>query len=337
MDLSTTYMGLKLKNPVVPGASPLSSSLDGIRRLEDAGAPAVVMHSLFEEQIALESNQLDHYLDYFREAYPEALTWFPEEEDYHVGPGGYLEAVSKAKQAVSIPIIASLNGVTPGGWVSYAKQIQDAGADAIELNPYFVATDPDQDAAAVEQRLLDILVAVKANTTLPIAMKISPFFSAMAHLASQLAQAGAGALVLFNRFYQPDLDLEELEVVPSLTLSTSADLRLPLRWVAILYGKVPVDMAITSGVHTHEDVLKGLMAGAKVTQVTSELLLKGPSRIAAILDEVQRWGEEHEYKSVAQMQGSMSQKNVAEPAAFERANYAKTLQAWKGDPTGVLI
>ncbi len=337
IDLTTTYLGLRLKNPLVPSSSPLSRSLDTLRRLEDAGAAAVVMYSLFEEEITLESRRLDHYLSYFTEAFAEALTWYPAEEHFAVGPEEYLNAIRRAKEALAIPVIGSLNGRSPGGWTLYARGIAQAGADALELNPYYVATDPGHDSHAVEQQTLDIVHIVRESVALPVAVKLSPFWSATAHMARRLAEAGAGALVLFNRFYQPDLDLAELEVVPNLVLSRSEDMRLPLRWVAILYGRVPVDLAITSGVHTFEDVLKGVMAGARVTMMASELLEHGTGRIATILAEMVRWMEEREYESLAQMQGSMSQQHVADPAAFERANYMRVLGSWRPDPAGELF
>jgi dihydroorotate dehydrogenase (fumarate) len=336
MDLTTTYMGMTLKNPIVPSASPLSESLDSIRKLEDAGAAAVVMYSLFEEQITLESLQLDHFLTYGTDSFAEALSYFPDLGTYKVGPEEYLNLISRAKQAVSIPIIGSLNGVSTGGWVEYARKIQEAGADGLELNVYYVPTDLKMTSAAVEQLYLDILRDVKKSVTVPVAMKLSPYFSATANMAHRLAEAGADALVLFNRFYQPDLDLESLEVVPRLVLSTSQELRLPLRWVAILYGRVPVDLAITSGVHSLDDVLKGLMVGAKVTMLASELLQNGIQRIGQLLEGMVQWMEDNEYESVVQMQGSMSQQKVAEPAAFERANYMKVLHSWRPDPTGRL-
>jgi dihydroorotate dehydrogenase (fumarate) len=337
MDLTTTYMGMTLRNPIVPSSSPLSYNLDSIRRLEDAGAAAVVMHSLFEEQITLESQQLDHFLSYGTDSFPEALTYFPDQESYNVGPEKYLDLVSHAKEAVDIPIIGSLNGVSSGGWTEYAKKIEEAGADALELNIYYVSTNAAVTGSDVEQMHVEILKDVKSSVSVPVAMKLSPFFSATANMAHLLAEAGADALVLFNRFYQPDLDIEELEVVPNLRLSKSGEMRLPLRWVAILYGRVPADLAITSGVHGHIDVLKGMMAGAKITMMASELLRKGPERISKTLKRMDEWMEEHEYESVKQMQGSMSQQNVAEPAAFERANYMKILQSWRADPTGTLL
>jgi dihydroorotate dehydrogenase (fumarate) len=337
MDLSTTYMGLKLKNPIVPSASPLSSTFSGIRRLEDAGAAAIVMYSLFEEQINFESHWIDHYLSYNTNAYAEALDYYPDLGRYNVGPDEYLNLIWRAKQSVDIPIIGSLNGVSTGGWIEYARKIEEAGADGLELNLYYIPTDPTQDSASVESMYLDVLRDVKRTISIPVAVKVSPFFSAFGHMATQFADAGASALVLFNRFYQPDFNLDTLEVEPHLVLSNSNEMRLPLRWVAILYGRVPVDFAITSGVHTHLDVIKGLMAGANVTMMASELLRNGVERITDILGAVSQWMEEREYESVEQMQGSMSQINVAEPAAFERANYMKVLQSWRMDPTGVLL
>jgi dihydroorotate dehydrogenase (fumarate) len=337
MDLSTTYLGLRLKHPVVPSASPLSQKLDGIRRLEDAGASAIVLYSLFEEEIEGESHLLDHYLNVGTDSTSEALSYFPDMAHYNVGPDAYLRHLNNAKRAVDIPIIGSLNGVSTGGWVKYARYIQDAGADALELNIYYVPTDAQISAISVEERYLDVVRAVKAQVSIPVAVKVGPYFSSFAHMALRLANAGADALVLFNRFYQPDFDLEELRVVPNLVLSNSYELRLPLRWLAILYGRVPVDLALTSGVHTDEDVIKGLMAGANVTMMASELLHNGVKRIGEIVDGLTMWMEEHEYESVAQMRGSMSQMNVAEPSAFVRANYMKELQSWRVDPTSVLI
>jgi dihydroorotate dehydrogenase (fumarate) len=337
MDLTTTYLGLKLKNPIVPSASPLSASFSGIRRLEDVGASAIVMYSLFEEQINYEGQWIDHYLSYNTNAYAEALNYYPDLERYNVGPDEYLNLIWRAKQSVEIPIIGSLNGVSTGGWIEYARKIEEAGADALELNLYYIPTETTMDAAAVESMYLDVLRDVKRSISIPIAVKVGPFFSAFGHMATQLVDAGANALVLFNRFYQPDFDLNRLEVVPHLVLSNSNEMRLPLRWVSILYGRVPVDFAITSGVHTYTDVLKGLMAGANVTMMASELLRNGVERITTILGEMTQWMEEREYESVEQMQGSMSQINVAEPAAFERANYMKVLQSWRVDPTGVLL
>ena len=337
MDLTTTYMGMDLKNPIVPSASPLSEDLSKIRRMEDAGASAVVMYSLFEEQITLESHQLDHYLSYGAEGFAEALSFFPDMETYKVGPDDYLNQIRQAKEAVDIPIIGNLNGVSTGGWIDYARRIEEAGADALELNVYYLPTDLNMTGAEVEQMYLDVLRDVKKVVSIPVAMKLSPYFSATANMAHRLAEGGADALVLFNRFYQPDFDLQNLEVVPRIVLSSAYELTLPLRWIAILYGRVPVDLAITSGVHTVEEVLKGLMAGSKVTMLASELLKNGIPRIGQILEGMVQWMEEYEYESVVQMQGSMSQRSVAEPAAFERANYMKTLGSWRPDPSGKLI
>ncbi|MFQ5568158.1 MAG: dihydroorotate dehydrogenase-like protein [Rhodothermales bacterium] len=337
MDLTTTYLGMRLDNPIVPSASPLSEKLDTIRQLEDAGAAAIVMHSLFEEQLSHEGLRLDHYLDYGTESFAEAQTYFPDVATYHVGPEQYLDKISRAKEAVDIPIIGSLNGISTGGWTKYARKIEEAGADALELNIYYVPTDPHLTGAEVEERYLEIVGEVKRNITIPLAVKLGPHFSAPANMAHRLSEAGADALVLFNRFYQPDFDLDALDVVPHLVLSDSDELRLPLRWVAILYGRIPVDFAITSGVHTHEDILKGLMAGANVTMMASALLHHGIDCIRTLLEDLRLWMEEHEYESVKQMQGSMSQQHIAEPTAFERANYMKVLQSWSPDPAGHLL
>jgi len=328
MDLSTTYMGLTLPNPLVASSSPLSHKVETICQLEEAGIGAVVMYSLFEEQISLESQQLDYFLTHGTESYAEALSYFPDLGEYNVGPDEYLNLIRKAKQQTNIPIIASLNGVSAGGWVRYAKLMEQAGADALELNIYYLPTDPDLPGTTVEQMTVDVVQAVRQEVSIPLAVKIGPFFSSIPNMAKRLAEAGADALVLFNRFYQPDIDIVNLEVTPHLVLSDSHELRLPLRWTAILYGRVPVDLAITTGVHTYQDVLKGLMAGAKVTMMASELLANGLGRIAQILHEMQAWMEEYEYTSVCQMIGSVSQKNVAQPAAFERANYMKVLDSY---------
>ncbi len=333
MDLSTAYLGLDLKNPIVPSASPLSETVDNIRRMEDAGAAAVVMHSLFEEQITNESHRLNHYLDYGSESFAEALNYFPEAGDYHVGPEAYLEKIRLAKEAVAIPIIGSLNGISPGGWTRYAGKMQEAGADALELNIYYIPTDPALDGAQIEERYLNVVRSVREAISIPLSIKVGPYFSSIANMAARLADAGAQGLVLFNRFYQPDFDLYELEVAPRLVLSNPSELRLPLRWIAMLYGRVPVDMALTSGVHSHQDVLKGMMAGAAVTMMASELLQKGIYRIREILDDLELWMEVNGYESIRQMQGSMSQQHVSEPTAFERANYMKVLQSWRPDPS----
>jgi dihydroorotate dehydrogenase (fumarate) len=290
------------------------------------------MYSLFEEQITLESHQLDHYLNYGAETFYEALSYFPDMESYKVGPDDYLNLIRRAKQAVDIPIIGSLNGVSTGGWIEYARRIQEAGADALELNVYYIPTDLHMTGAEVEQIYVDILRDVRKSVSIPVAVKLSPHFSAIANMAYRLAEAGADALVLFNRFYQPDFDLEKLEVVPHLVLTTPWEMRLPLRWVAILHGRVPVDFAITRGVQGVEEVLKAMMAGAKVSMMCSELLRHGVQRIGQILEGMVQWMEEFEYESVRQMQGSMSQQSVGEPAAFERANYMKMLESWRPEP-----
>ncbi len=331
-DLSTTYLGLNLSSPLVPSASPLSRSLDNIKRMEDAGAAAVVFYSLFEEQINHESQELDFYLSRGTQSFAEALTYFPEPREFTLTPDQYLEHVRKAKAAVSVPIIASLNGVSSGGWIKYARKIEEAGADALELNMYFVPTDADTRSDVLEDMYVDLLVDVQRTVKIPVAVKLSPFFTSLPHTAQRLVRAGAKGLVLFNRFYQPDFDLEALEVVvrPELsTLHTPQALRLPLRWIAILYSRLPVDFALTSGVHTAEDAIKGVMAGASITMMASELLQNGIGRLAAIKADMHRWLEEHEYESVTQMRGSMSQKSVAFPAAFERAHYMRALTGYE--------
>ncbi len=327
-DLSTTYLGLQLKNPVVASASPISKKLDGFKKLEEAGASAVVMYSLFEEQITHESLALDHFLNRGTESYAESLTYFPNLDSYNIGPEEYLNLIAKAKQAVSIPVIASLNGVSAGGWIDYAKKMEEAGADALELNTYYLATDTELTSQELEQNYIDLVKVVRSQVKIPVAVKLSPFFTALPNLAKQLVAAGADGLVLFNRFIQPDLDIETLEVTPNLQLSTPAELRLPLRWTAILYGRVKADLALTTGVHSAQDVLKSMMAGARVAMLTSELLKNGVGRVAEILADMQTWMESYEYTSIKQMQGSMSQQAVAEPAAFERANYMKALQSF---------
>lgn len=327
-DLTTTYLGLKLKNPLVASASPLSKKVEGVQRLEEAGISAVVMYSLFEEQIVHESQALDHYLTRGTESFAEALTYFPDLERYNVGPESYLELIYRIKKTVSIPVIGSLNGISTGGWINYAKRIEEAGADALELNIYYVPTDPKLTGQELEQTYVQLVRDVRSQISIPLAVKLSPYFSALPNMAAQLAEAGANGLVLFNRFYQPDLDIESLEVVPNLVLSTSDELRLPLRWVAILYGRIKTDLALSSGVHTARDVVKALMAGANVAMTTSELLAKGIGRATEILTDLNNWLDEFEYTSVRQMIGSMSHQAVAEPAAFERANYMKALQSF---------
>jgi dihydroorotate dehydrogenase (fumarate) len=327
-DLSTTYLGLQLKNPLVVSASPLSKKVELVRRLEAAGASAIVLYSLFEEQITHESHELDHYLSRGTETYAEALSYFPEMEHYNIGPERYLEHLHRLKQTLDIPIIGSLNGISAGGWIDYAHKIEQAGADALELNIYYLPTDPLLTGAELENTYISLVRSVRAQVRIPIALKLSPFVTALPNLAQRFAEAGANGLVLFNRFYQPDFDLEALEVVPSLKLSSSDDLRLPLRWIAILYGRVAADLALTGGVHTAQDALKAMMAGAQVAMLASELIANGTERLSAILADMRAWMIEHDYESIAQMQGSMSQQSVSEPAAFERANYMKALNSF---------
>ncbi|HBA82847.1 MAG TPA: dihydroorotate dehydrogenase-like protein [Verrucomicrobia bacterium] len=329
MDLRTKYMGMELKNPLVPSASPLSQKLDDIKKMEDAGASAVVMFSIFEEQIHHDAEALDHLLTAGTESFAEALSYFPDLGQYAVGPEGYLELISKASQAVQIPIIGSLNGVSHEGWIDYAKKIQEAGAKAIELNVYYVATNPRMSSSNVEKMYVEVLKAVKAAVTIPVAIKLSPFFSSVAHVARKLDRAGADALVMFNRFYQPDFNLDELSVEPSLVLSASDELRLPLRWIAILHKKVKTSIAATTGIHTGQDMAKCILAGADVAMTTSALLKHGIGHIGTMLGELTAWMEAKEYDSVKQMKGAMSQKKVGNPAAFERANYIKALEAYK--------
>ncbi len=329
MTLSTNYLGLTLKNPIVASSSPLSHNVDSIRRLEDAGAAGVVMYSLFEEQITFDSFYVDYYLTSGTNSYAESLNYFPEMESYNVWPDEYMNLIRRAKEAVDIPIIGSLNGVSAGGWTDYATLMEEAGADAVELNVYYIPTNENLKGTEIENIYLEILREVKNSVSIPVAIKLSPYFSSTSNMAKRLVEEGASGLVLFNRFYQPDIDLETLEVVPRLVLSNSAELRLPLRWVAILYGRLVTDLAITTGIHTSQDVLKGLMAGAKVTMMASELLQNGIRRISIILDEIRSWMNEHQYESVAQMIGSMSQQHCAEPAAFERANYMKMLASYR--------
>lgn len=329
MNLSTNYLGMCLKNPIVVSSSPLSHSVTSIRHVEDAGAAAVVMYSLFEEQIGFDSYYLDFHLTQGIDSYAESISYFPDMQSYNIGPEEYLNLIRRAKQAVDIPIIGSLNGTSVGGWTDYATLIEEAGADALELNIYYLPTSTEISGVEIEMLYLDILAAVRQVVTIPVAVKLSPFFSSTAYMASRLVENGADGLVLFNRFYQPDFDLENLQVSPRLVLSNSDDLRLPLRWVAILFDRLKADLAITSGIHSAQDVIKGLMAGAKVTMMASELLQNGVRRIGQVLNELVTWLQEHEYESVAQMIGAMSQKRCAEPAAFERANYMKMLQSYR--------
>lgn len=329
MDLTTTYMGLNLKNPIVPSSSPLSEEVDNIKRMEDAGAGAVVMFSIFEEQIKRDAEMIDLYTSYGTEHYAEMLSFFPEMDEYNVGPDSYVELIEKAVQTTDIPIIGSLNGITNDAWIDYSKQIEQAGAAGLELNVFYVPTNPDKSGAEIEQLYLDIVKGVKAAVSIPVAVKLNPFFSSMAHMAGQLDQAGADALVLFNRFYQPDFNLEKLEVEPTLQLSTPAEIRLPLLWLSVLYGKVEASLAATTGVHSAEQVVKYLMAGADVTMVASAMLKHGIDHIGVLVRDLQKWMDEHEYDAVSTMKGSMSQNSVENPSVFERANYIKMLKRWK--------
>ncbi len=328
MHLETTYLGLRLGCPLVPSASPLSEEIDNLRRMEDAGAGAVVLHSLFEEQIEQEARTLAHYLSHGTDSYAESLTYFPEPREHRFGPDEYLEHVRRAKQAVRIPVIASLNGSTTGGWLTYARRIEEAGADALEVNLYHIPADIGASGRDVEERALEVVRQVRGSVRLPLAVKIGPYFSALGDMACRLAEAGANGLVLFNRFYQPDIDLETLEVRPNVLLSAPHELRLPLRWIAILSGRVPLSLAATTGIHTHEDVLKMLMAGADVTMMCSALLRHGIDHLRTVRADLLRWMEEREYTSVGQMKGSMSQRSCADPTAFERASYMKALTGY---------
>lgn len=330
MNLKTKYLGFELDSPLVPSASPLSRDIDMAKRLEDAGAPALVMYSLFEEEIHHEDAELDHYLSHGSESFAEALSYFPEElHDFTQGPEEYLEQVRKLKGALSIPVIASLNGVSLGGWIEKAKLIEEAGADALELNVYYLPTDPGQSGTEVKNIYFDILKAIKDKISIPVAMKIGYAFSALPSFARKIEEVGANAIVLFNRFYQPDINLEKLEVEPALDLSTSDEIRIPLRWIAVLRNQLKISLGATSGVHTAEDVLKLTMAGADVTFMTSALLKYGPEHISKIKNDLVQWVEENEYKSLDQMRGSMSMKNVSDPGAFMRANYVKTLREYQ--------
>jgi dihydroorotate dehydrogenase (fumarate) len=328
IDLSTQYLGFKLRNPLVVSASPMCKEIANLRHMEDAGAAAIVLHSLFEEQINIESNELDRSLSGGTDVSAESTTMFPDLADYNIGPDAYLEHIRQAKQAVSIPVIASLNGVSRGGWVSYAREMQQAGADAIELNVYYVPADPVSSPEEIEKLYLDLVAEVRRTVTIPVAVKVGPYFSSFANMALRLETAGADGLVIFNRFYQPDFDLDELEVKPSLTLSNSSELLVRLHWAAILFGHMRGDIAITGGVHTVEDVVKSMMAGAKVTMLTSALLEHGIGYLRPLRNQLEAWLEKREYESIQQMQGSMSQKNVPNPKAFQRANYMKVLSSY---------
>lgn len=328
IDLSTEYLGLKLKSPLVASASPLCESIGDIRRMEDAGIAAVVLPSLFEEQLALESEGIDSDLSRGEGSSGESLTFFPDLRNYNLGPEGYLELIHWAKQAVSIPVIASLNGVSLGGWLRHASLIEQAGADAIELNLYGVVTDRDLSSSSIEQDYCEVVSQVKGRVSIPVAVKLSPFFTALPYMAQRLDEAGADALVLFNRFYQPEFDLEALDVVPSITLSSSQELPLRLHWVAILYDQIRANLAITGGVHTAEDVLKSMMAGARAAMMTSALLKHGVEHASSVLERLQRWMDEREYQSIRQMQGSMSRRSAPKKNAFERVNYMRVLSSY---------
>ncbi len=329
MDLSTTYLGLNLPHPVMPGASPMVDHLDLVKRLEDAGAAAITMHSLFEEQITREQLGMVYHMELLDHGNAEALSYFPQSGEFRLGPYQYLEQIRLVKQTVALPVIASLNGTTSEGWLEYAKLIEQAGASAIELNVYHVAADPRESSAAVDRRVVDIVREVKASVTVPVAVKLSPFYSSVAHLAAQLDALGVDGLVLFNRFYQPDIDMQELTLTSSLSLSTSNDLLLRLRWLALLFGRVKATLAVTGGVHTPIDALKAVMAGASAVQTVSSLLKNGPEHIKTIVDGMRAWLEEHEYESLKQAMGSMSLERSPNPAAFERANYMKVLAAYQ--------
>lgn len=331
MDLSTIWLGIPLAHPIVPGASPLVHDLGTVRRLEDAGAPAIVMHSLFEEQVRRERERTAFDLEAHTDAFAEASSFLPSPSEFSFGPDEYLEHLRRIKKVVDVPVIASLNGVTVAGWTRYAALIEQAGADALELNVYYVATDPNESSVQVERRSLDLVREVKRTVKIPVAVKLSPFFSSLAHFAAELEEAGADGLVLFNRFYQPDIDTERLEAEPSLQLSDSSELLLRLRWLAILSGQRKVALASSGGAHTALDVVKAIMAGASSVQMVSALLRHGPGRLRVVIDELRRWMEEHDYVSVSQMRGSMNLARCPDPAAFERGNYMRILQSWKGN------
>lgn len=329
MDLTTRYMGMNLRTPIVPSASPLSGEVDNIRRMEDAGASAVVLHSLFEEQLRQEQEALQYHLEHGTESFAEALTYFPAPGEFRIGPDEYLDHVRKAKEAVRMPVIASLNGSSMGGWIDYASEIQQAGADALELNIYSIPTRMEQSGDEIEQNYIDVVTAVKSVVSIPVALKLSPFFSNLANMAKRLDAIGVNALVLFNRFYQPDIDLETLEVRPNVNLSTAQALRLPLRWIAILYERIKANLAATSGIHSAADVLKVLMAGADIAMLCAALLQKGIGYIRDVENEMCEWMAEHDYESVRQLQGSMSQKYCADPSAFERAQYMRAVISYR--------
>jgi dihydroorotate dehydrogenase (fumarate) len=329
MDLSTTYLGLKLRTPLVVSASPLSEELDDIKRMEDAGASAIVLYSLFEEQLTRDSLELDYHLTQHSESYAESLSYFPEPWDFHLGPEDYLEHIRRAKEAVKIPIIASLNGTTPGGWTGFAKALEEAGADALELNLYSIPTDPRMPGVEIEHGYLDIVEMIKPHINIPMAVKLSPFFSNLSHMARRFAEEGADGLVLFNRFYQPDINFEELEIQPNIILSTPQALRLPMRWIAILYGRISASLAATSGIHTARDILKMLLVGADVTMLCSVLFRHGIDTIRSLESDLINLMNEREFASVRQIKGSLSQIHCANPGEFERALYVQALQTYK--------
>jgi dihydroorotate dehydrogenase (fumarate) len=327
MNLATTYMGFELANPLVPGASPLVDNLDTVRRLEDAGAPMIVMHSLFEEQLSREEVNITHAIEMPKESYAEALSYLPEPDEFTLGPDEYLEQIRRLKAAVAVPVIASLNGTTEGGWLRYASLIEEAGADGLEMNLYELAIDTAEAGEAVEQRGLRVVQAVKRSVKIPVAVKLSPFYSSIANYARRLDEAGADALVLFNRFYQPDIDVEEQQLL-RVNLSSPEELLLRLRWIGVLSGRVEASLAATGGVHGVLEVVKAVMAGAHVTQMVSALLRRGPDHLRRVREDLQRWIEEHEYDSLRQMQGSMSLLRCPDPAPYQRANYIRLLQSW---------
>jgi dihydroorotate dehydrogenase (fumarate) len=330
VDLSTTYLGLKLRSPLVVGAAaPLTEDIDQIKRMEDAGAAAVVLHSLFEEQLLEERYVLYHHLTHSTESHPEAISYFPEKEIFHVGSEAYLNHIRRAKEMVNIPIIASFNSSPTGSWGDYARKVEQAGADGLELNIYYVPTDLSVTGEQVEQTYIDIVCTVSSTVSLPVAVKLSPFFSNMANMAKRLSDAGASSLVLFNRFYQPDIDLETLEAEPNLLLSTSREMRLPMRWIAILYGTIPIDFAATSGIRTAHDVIKMIMVGANVTMLVSVLLSHGIEQLQKIEKDLVEWLESKEYHSITQLWGSLSQINCPDPSVYERVQYLKAIQTYQ--------
>lgn len=328
MNLQTTYLGMKLRSPLVASASPLMQDLDNIKKLEDVGVAAVVLHSLYEEEIRLERHALMHHLEHGTESYAESLSYFPEPQVFYAKTDAYLEHIRKAREVVGIPVIASLNGSSLGGWIGFAQQMQEAGASAIELNTYNVPTDLNQSGAEVERLVMNIVEAVRDAVNIPIAVKLSPYFSNMANMAKRLDAIGANGLVLFNRFYQPDINLETLEHEPNILLSTPYDMRLPLRWIGILYKQIEADLAATSGIHSAEDVIKMLMVGANVTMMTSAVLKYGPNIFQIVEDGVAEWLRENDYESVEQMRGSMSQIHSSDASAFERAQYMRGLKTY---------